>query len=67
MFEHCGSLACRCEGGFPYRVSAPQNGPDLRCQPNFLQAPRQALPNPVRTLQGHAARDRNQDDPVAEG
>lgn len=66
MLEHRGTFARCREGGFSHCSLAPQDGPDLGRQPNFLQAPRQALAHPFRMPQGRAARDGNQDDPGAE-
>lgn len=65
MLERRGTLPRRCESRLSHRVAAPQDGPDLRRQPNLLQAPRQALAHPVRALLGSTARNGHQYNAIA--
>ena len=67
MLAHRRTLASSREGGFPDGVPAPQDGPDVRRQPNLLQTPGQPLARPVRALHRRAARNGDQYHASAEG
>lgn len=67
VLEHRWTLACSREGGFLHRVSAPQQGPDLRRQTRLPQTPRHALSDPLRTLRRGAPRNGNQHHTTAKG